>query len=140
MCFRLAYFLPRGRGRGCSVERIGSSLQVLPSYVSPGFYLLQGMLLSFSVWLLHQISSLFFCLYLTPITPDDPLVPVHLLIYAVQTAMTTLTCIVDYMSWNVEVKVKMDLGALYGPYLLVCELFRPCDRIKAWWKQGKRKS
>ena len=35
--------------------------------------------------------------------------------------MTTLTCIVDYMSWNVDSKVKMDLGALYGPYLLVCE-------------------
>jgi hypothetical protein len=75
-------------------------------------------------------SPVCFCLYPPLITPDDPLVPVHLLIYAVQTAMTTLTCIVDYMSWNVDVKVKMDLGALYGPYLLVCELFRPCDGIR----------
>ena len=45
------------------------------------------------------------------------MVPVHLLIYSVQTAMTTLTCIVDFLSWSVETKVKMDLGGLYGPYL-----------------------
>lgn len=64
---------------------------------------------------------------LTPL--DDPLVPVHLLIYAVQTAMTTLTCIVDYMSWTVDAKVKMDLGALYGPYLLVCECPSPSPRF-----------
>jgi len=43
--------------------------------------------------------------------------------------MTTLTCIVDYISWNVDTKVKMDLGALYVPYLLVCELSRPCDAL-----------
>jgi len=48
---------------------------------------------------------------------NDPLVPVHLLIYSVQTAMTTLTCIVDFLSWDVETKVKADLGGLYGPYL-----------------------
>ena len=52
---------------------------------------------------------------------DDPLVPLSLLIYSVQTAVTTLTCIVDYLSWNVDAKVKLDLGALYGPYLLLCK-------------------
>ena len=52
---------------------------------------------------------------------DDLLVPLHLLIYSMQTAMTTLTCIVEYLSWNVDAKVKLDLGTLYGPYLVLCE-------------------
>jgi len=45
------------------------------------------------------------------------MVPVHLLIYAVQTGVTTLTCVMDYVSWDVPMKVKVDLGGLYGPYL-----------------------
>ena len=49
------------------------------------------------------------------------MVPVHLLIYSVQTAMTTLTCIADFLSWTVEAKVKMDLAGLYGPYLALCK-------------------
>ena len=60
-------------------------------------------------------------------TSDDPLVPVHLLIFSVQTAITTLTCVVDYMSWNVATKGKMDLGSLYLPYLILCGLFHPCN-------------
>lgn len=44
--------------------------------------------------------------------------PVHLLAYAVQTAITTATCIADYLSWsgfsNAE---KIELGKLYVPYL-----------------------
>ncbi|KAF2237042.1 hypothetical protein EV356DRAFT_497335 [Viridothelium virens] len=51
---------------------------------------------------------------------DDPKVPLHLLIFAVQTAMTTLTCITDYLSWssfsNAE---KLELGKLYVPYLIL---------------------
>ncbi|KAK5200694.1 hypothetical protein LTR16_005222 [Cryomyces antarcticus] len=49
---------------------------------------------------------------------DDPRTPIHLLIYAVQTAVTTLTCIADYLSWssfsNAE---KVELSKLYVPYL-----------------------
>ncbi|CAK4033392.1 integral membrane [Lecanosticta acicola] len=49
---------------------------------------------------------------------DDSMVPVHLLVYAVQTAITTATCIADYLSWegysNAE---KVELGKLYVPYL-----------------------
>ena len=49
---------------------------------------------------------------------DDPLVPLHLLIYAVQTALTTLTCIVDIVDWkNVPMQHKIELGKLYVPYL-----------------------
>lgn len=54
---------------------------------------------------------------------DDPKVPIHLLIYAMQTAVTTATCIADYLSWsgfsNAE---KIELGKLYVPYLMVCKL------------------
>ncbi|EME43808.1 hypothetical protein DOTSEDRAFT_151328 [Dothistroma septosporum NZE10] len=49
---------------------------------------------------------------------DDPKVPVHLLAYAVQTAITTATCIADYLSWNsVSNAEKIELGKLYVPYL-----------------------
>ncbi|KAF2091756.1 hypothetical protein K490DRAFT_61186 [Saccharata proteae CBS 121410] len=53
---------------------------------------------------------------------DDPKVPLHLLIYACQTGMTTVTCIADYLSWqNFSSEQKMSLGALYVPYLaLAC--------------------
>ncbi|KAH9824503.1 putative membrane protein [Teratosphaeria destructans] len=51
---------------------------------------------------------------------DDPRLPIHLLVYAVQTAITTSTCISDYLGWddfsNAE---KIELGKLYVPYLAV---------------------
>ena len=68
------------------------------------------------------------------------MVPVHLLVYSVQTAITTLTCIVDFVSWNVDTKVKIDLGGLYGPYLVLGECLttysddfiqEPCDARRA---------
>ena len=53
---------------------------------------------------------------------DDPKVTVHLLVYAVQTAITTSTCIADYMSWsNFSNAEKIELGKLYVPYLALCE-------------------
>lgn len=59
-------------------------------------------------------------------TTDDPKVPIHLLIYAVQTAITTATCIADYLSWSdFSVEEKVGLGQLYGPYLALCEFFSP---------------
>lgn len=52
---------------------------------------------------------------------DDPKVPIQLLIYAVQTAVTTATCIADYLSWTVLSDVeKLELGKLYVPYLALC--------------------
>ena len=49
---------------------------------------------------------------------DDPRVPVQLLVYSVQTAVTTATCIADYMSWSEFLTAqKMELGKLYVPYL-----------------------
>jgi len=52
---------------------------------------------------------------------DDPRLPVHLLVYAVQTAVTTATCIADYMSWSDYLNSqKIELGKLYVPYLALC--------------------
>lgn len=54
---------------------------------------------------------------------DDPKVPVHLLVYAVQTAITTATCIADYLSWSdFQNSQKIELGKLYVPYLALCKL------------------
>jgi len=49
---------------------------------------------------------------------DDPKVPLHLLVFAIHTAITTLTCIADYLSWpGYTDKQKLSLGQLYVPYL-----------------------
>ena len=53
---------------------------------------------------------------------DDPKLPLQLLIYAVQTAITTSTCIADYLSWSgFSNAQKIELGKLYVPYLAVCK-------------------
>jgi len=64
---------------------------------------------------LPVISSRFHCL---TSTSDDPLVPVHLLIFSVQAGMSTLTCCVEFMSWSGYLaKEKIALAQLYVPYL-----------------------
>jgi hypothetical protein len=51
---------------------------------------------------------------------DDMLVPVHLLIWACETALTTLTCVVEAMSWEgFTGQEKVALAQLYVPYLLL---------------------
>jgi hypothetical protein len=63
-----------------------------------------------------SISFVLMCCF-----PDDPRVPVHLLVYAVQTAVTTATCIADYLSWSEYLNSqKIELGKLYVPYLALC--------------------
>lgn len=54
---------------------------------------------------------------------DDPKVPLVLLVYALETSITTATCIVEYTTWQIEAQAKWDLTGLYGPYLAVCEYF-----------------
>jgi hypothetical protein len=54
---------------------------------------------------------------------DDPLVPLHLLIWSVETAMSTLTCTVEAMSWEGFTKEeKIALAQLYVPYLVLGRL------------------
>jgi hypothetical protein len=52
---------------------------------------------------------------------DDPKLPIHLLIYAVQTGITTATCISEALAWDtLSSQEKWSLaGGLYTPYLLV---------------------
>jgi len=52
---------------------------------------------------------------------DDPKVPIHLLVYAVQTAVTTATCIAEVLSWeSLTAGEKGQLGGLlYGSYAAV---------------------
>jgi len=53
---------------------------------------------------------------------DDPKTPLHLLIFACQAGLTTLTCVADYMSWeSFSSKEKLSLGGLYVPYLVLGE-------------------
>lgn len=53
--------------------------------------------------------------------------PVHLLVYAVQTAVTTATCIADYLSWSeFQSAQKIELGKLYVPYLALCMFCSLC--------------
>jgi EXPERA (EXPanded EBP superfamily) len=53
---------------------------------------------------------------------DDALVPLHLLIWSVETAMTTLTCTVEAMSWKGFTKEeRIALAQLYVPYLVLGE-------------------
>lgn len=54
-------------------------------------------------------------------TSDDPKVPIHLLIYACQTGITTMTCIAEYLSWDSFTnEQKLSLSGLYVPYLALC--------------------
>ena len=49
---------------------------------------------------------------------DDPKVPLHLLVFALEAGLTTLTCITDYLSWSgYSNNEKIELGKLYVPYL-----------------------
>ncbi|KAK7545272.1 transmembrane protein 6/97 [Phyllosticta citricarpa] len=54
---------------------------------------------------------------------DDPKVPLHLLVYACQTGLTTLTCIAEYLGWpDYSNEQKLALSGLYVPYLAVSVL------------------
>ena len=52
---------------------------------------------------------------------DDALIPLHLLIYATQTAVSTCACIADALTWDISTTQKISLGQLYVPYLLLCK-------------------
>ncbi|KIX93579.1 uncharacterized protein Z520_10757 [Fonsecaea multimorphosa CBS 102226] len=51
---------------------------------------------------------------------DHPLVPLHLLIFSLEVAVTTLTCVVDISAWAGYTSAqKSDLYGLYVPYLVL---------------------
>lgn len=54
--------------------------------------------------------------------PDDPKVPILLLPFATQVAITTCVCIAEYFSWDdFSTKERIALGQLYFPYLALGE-------------------
>ncbi|KKK14357.1 hypothetical protein P175DRAFT_0445369 [Aspergillus ochraceoroseus IBT 24754] len=49
---------------------------------------------------------------------DDPLVPVHLLVFGIQSFLTSLTCLVEVWGWDDRtVTEKQNITMLYGPYV-----------------------
>ena len=53
---------------------------------------------------------------------DHPLVPLVLLVFALQTSITTATCIMDMISWEgYSGAEQRALGGLYVPYLIFGE-------------------
>lgn len=49
---------------------------------------------------------------------DDPIVPLHLLIFAIETTITTLTSTMEMLSWDgYSAEEQTRLCALYLPYL-----------------------
>jgi hypothetical protein len=54
---------------------------------------------------------------------NNPKVPIHLLIFTVEVAVSTGACIADAISWtNVSMDEKLQLGTLYIPYLAFASL------------------
>jgi hypothetical protein len=66
---------------------------------------------------------------------DDPKLPLHLLLFALQSGITTLTCISDFLNWEpFTTAQKANLGQLYVPYLVLAifmgvDMFWRLDRI-----------
>lgn len=49
---------------------------------------------------------------------DDPMVPVHLLVFGVQSFVTSLPCLAEVWSWTDRTVVeKQNLTMLYSPYV-----------------------
>ena len=59
----------------------------------------------------------------------DPMVPLHLLVFAMETGVTTLTCLAEMLSWEgYTTQELLSLSTLYGPYLAFGEF------IEHWLK------
>ncbi|OJJ42696.1 hypothetical protein ASPZODRAFT_155160 [Penicilliopsis zonata CBS 506.65] len=49
---------------------------------------------------------------------DDPMVPVHLLVFGMQSFVTTVACLAEVWSWTDRSLVeKQNITMLYGPYI-----------------------
>ncbi|KAL2415535.1 hypothetical protein ABEF95_001661 [Exophiala dermatitidis] len=79
-----------------------------PAWFTAYMYLEAGYHLPLSLWMMWNIPR------------DHILVPLHLLLFALETAITTLTCVVDVAAWEGYTAVqRKDLYGLYMPYLVV---------------------
>ncbi|RKF76500.1 hypothetical protein GcM3_078027 [Golovinomyces cichoracearum] len=51
---------------------------------------------------------------------NSPNVPLIILPFALLVFITTLTCMVEFLHWDISWQEKFDLTTLYGPYLILC--------------------
>lgn len=57
-----------------------------------------------------------------PSPPDHPLIALNLLVFALETAVTTLTCVVDTADWAAySASQRQGIYSLYLPYLILGE-------------------
>lgn len=57
---------------------------------------------------------------------DDPLVPLGVTPWAVETFFTTLLCVIEIWKWDDRSQAnKLGLTGCYGPYLVICEYSIP---------------
>ncbi|KAI1627873.1 transmembrane protein 6/97 [Exophiala viscosa] len=79
-----------------------------PAWFTMYMYLEAAYHLPLSAWMVWAIPN------------DHPLLALNLLIFALETAITTLTCVVEVASWDgYTAGQKGDLYSLYVPYLVV---------------------
>ncbi|KAE8376011.1 transmembrane protein 6/97 [Aspergillus bertholletiae] len=51
---------------------------------------------------------------------DDPLVPIHLLVFGIESFVTSSACLAEVWGWDDRtVAQKQDLTMLYGPYVML---------------------
>lgn len=93
------------------------------SILYPPRYLPSAKLMLNSAWFktyiyLELIYHIPLSIYAIPaLLRNDPKLPLHLLIFALEAGFTTMTCIADYMSWEgYSFDEKLELGKLYVPY------------------------
>ncbi len=78
-----------------------------PSKLFMVYVALEGLYhLPITIWMLQALPK------------DNSMLPLHLLVFALEVGITTLSCLVEMLSW--EGYTSQDLGKLYsvyGPYL-----------------------
>ncbi|KIV89862.1 hypothetical protein PV10_07230 [Exophiala mesophila] len=115
----LAYFYPPALTPSISttlrtfyVETYADRFFISPPAWFKAFGVLEGVYhLPISIWFLGAIWN------------DHSLVPLHLLIFGLETAITTLTCLIDTAEWHAYSEVQRGrIYQLYAPYLVLALL------------------
>ncbi|ATZ57999.1 hypothetical protein BCIN_15g04950 [Botrytis cinerea B05.10] len=63
---------------------------------------------------------------------DSPRIPLILLPYALETFLTTLVCMHEYVYWPIPRYQKIDLTKLYGPYIMLSMVMAIDMFIRLW--------
>ncbi|TGO44522.1 hypothetical protein BCON_0504g00050 [Botryotinia convoluta] len=63
---------------------------------------------------------------------NSPRIPLILLPYALETFLTTLVCMHEYVYWPIPRYQKVDLTKLYGPYIMLSIVMSIDMFIRLW--------